>query len=297
MIFVVSMCSYKYSLAKQIEVKITRDISSGDVTNHSTVIWSKSNTDSFMHVKYDTTPNFSNPIISNDTILVTNNADYSGKDKLENLKPDTQYYYQVWFSSLNNKNNTGSTQPITGEFHTAPNSDSQRNTISFVVGGDLGGQRYCQRVNLGYPIFSVMKALSPDFFIFNGDQIYADNECSVNSPDNITGWHNIPGNFLSVAAKNVNWNKSQIRDIYNKHWEYNRSDKNLQDLLTNTSLYSQADDHEVINNYGNWSYWDNATKNRTGFKNLVSAGIHTFFDFSPIDKNKTNPSQIYRHFN
>jgi len=93
-----------------------------------------------------------------------------------------------------------------------------------------------------------------------------------------------------VSAKNVNWTSvNQIRDIYNKHWEYNRADRYLQDLLGNTSLYSQAHDHEVINNYGNWFYWNNATKDRVGFTNLVNTGIQTFFDFSPIDKNKTNP--------
>jgi len=143
-----------------------------------------------------------------------------------------------------------------------------------------------------------MSGMSPDFFIFNGDQIYADSECTVKGPDNVTEWHNIHGNFSNVSAKNVNWtNVNQIRDIYNKHWEYNGADRHLQDLLGNTSLYSQADDHEVINNYGDWSYWNNATKDRVGLKNLVNTSIQTFFDFSTIDKNKTNPQQIYRHFN
>jgi phosphodiesterase/alkaline phosphatase D-like protein len=36
-------------------------IARGDVTNHSAVTWSKSNTDSIMHVKYDINPNFINP--------------------------------------------------------------------------------------------------------------------------------------------------------------------------------------------------------------------------------------------
>lgn len=143
-----------------------------------------------------------------------------------------------------------------------------------------------------------MSGMSPDFFIFNGDQIYADSECTVKGPDNVTGWYNIQGNFSNVSAKNVNWTSvNQIRDIYNKHWEYNRADRYLQDLLGNTSLYSQAHDHEVINNYGNWFYWNNATKDRVGFTNLVNTGIQTFFDFSPIDKNKTNPQQICRYFN
>lgn len=99
--------------------------------------------------------------------------------------------------------------------------------------------------------------------------------------------------------KDVNWsNIGQVQNIYNKHWEYDRSDKHLQNLLSNPSMYSQADDHEVINNYGNWSYWNNVTKDRPDFKNLINSGIHSFSDFSPIDKNNTVQfPDIYRHFN
>ena len=102
--------------------------------------------------------------------------------------------------------------------------------------------------------------------------------------------------------KSVNWtNLSQLQDIYNKHWEYNRSDRHLMSLLQNTSLYSQADDHEVVNDYGgNWSYLSIDTKERIGFPNLIKADIQAFFNFSPIDRsNDTSkePNRIYRSFN
>ena len=143
-----------------------------------------------------------------------------------------------------------------------------------------------------------MQSLSPDFFIFNGDQIYGDNTCSANGPSNVTGWTNLEGNFPSVTDNKVNWsNQTQVQDIYNKHWEYNRADPHLQSLLRNTSMYSQADDHEVVNDYGGkWPYWTGATKNRTGFPNVVKAGIDAFFNFSPIDRNGTEPNRIYRSF-
>ncbi len=44
---------------------------------------------------------------------------------------------------------------------------------------------------------------------------------------------------------------------------------------------------QVTNDYGDqWSYWTDVTKykNRTGFPNVVKAGI-MHFNFSPIDKN------------
>jgi alkaline phosphatase D len=297
---------------------ITDGIASGDVTDNSAIIWSRANAQSLMHVQYDTTASFSYAKPSK-TLLVNKSTDFAGQIKLDSLFPDTLYYYRVWFSlASDNVNTTNSSKgslsllptsdSMIGNFRTAPNhltsssSSTNNRTISFLIGGDLGGQNYCRRDGTGgiqgYPIFSIMQSLSPDFFIFNGDQIYGDNACSANGPANVTGWKNIEGNFQSVTDKKVNWNnQTQLQDIYNKHWEYNRADPNLQNLLHNTSMYSQADDHEVVNDYGGkWSYWTDSTKNRTGFPNVVKAGIDAFFNFSPIDRNKDEPNRIYRSF-
>jgi len=61
-------------------------------------------------------------------------------------------------------------------------------------------------------------------------------------------------------------------------------------------MYSQADDHEVANNYAPSQYYSNLTKNREGFPNLVKAGIREFFNFSPIELNPEEPTRIYRSF-
>jgi alkaline phosphatase D len=266
-----------------------------------------------MHVQYDTTSAFSHP--KSTMVSVNQTTDFAGHVKLDSLSPGTLYYYHVWFSSsssitagFNNKTTTttaplidNANSSVIGTFRTAPDHHLTSNKpVSFVVGGDLGGQSYCRRVGgvVGYPIFSIMRALSPDFFIFNGDQIYGDNTCSAKGPSNVTGWTNMEGNFPSVTDNKVNWtNQTQLQDVYNKHWEYNRADQHLQSLLRNTSMYSQADDHEVVNDYGGkWSYWTNATKGRAGFPNVVKAGINAFFDFSPIDRSKVEPNRIYRSF-
>jgi len=284
---------------------ITDGIASGDVTDNSAVVWSRAKDRALMHVQYDTDQSFSHA--KSKTLLVDKLTDFAGHIKLDSLSPDTIYYYRVWFSSASDSNNNTtkslSTRPdsVIGSFRTAPDHLTSK-PISFVVGGDLGGQNYCRRDGTGgiqgYPIFSIMQSLSPDFFIFNGDQIYGDNACSINGPSNVTGWSNIVGNFPSVIDNKVNWNnQTQLQDVYNKHWEYNRADPHLQGVLRSISMYSQADDHEVVNDYGGkWSYWTNATKNRTGFPNVVKAGINSFFNFSPIDRNKAEPNRIYRSF-
>ena len=166
--------SFNTAQAKQNDITITHGIASGDVTNHSAVIWSKSNTDSIMHTKYDTNPNFINPNISNRIQHVNNSIDYSGVVKLDNLKPNTQYYYQVWFSHPDNKSNNVSQLSIKGLFRTATDSTHQKISLvllSMVIWAD---QNIVKDLILGYTIFSVIRDLSPDFFIFNGDQIYAD---------------------------------------------------------------------------------------------------------------------------
>ena len=42
--------------------RITHGIARGDVTNQSTVIWSRPNAASMMNIKYDTNPDFTNSI-------------------------------------------------------------------------------------------------------------------------------------------------------------------------------------------------------------------------------------------
>ena len=65
-------------------------------------------------------------------------------------------------------------------------------------------------------------------------------------------------------------------------------------------MYSQSDDHEVIDNYGNLFFYEVAKypneRNKSGYSNLVNTRIKYFFEFSPIKKNQENPDQIYRMF-
>jgi alkaline phosphatase D len=281
-------------------LSVTHGIASGDVTDKSVVIWSRANKQAQMHVEYDTDPNFADP---NSYVTSTDNetSDFAAHAKLVDLKSNSTYYYRVWFSNPNDPSEVSA--PMEGKFKTAPGHLSSSKSISFIVGGDLGGQGYCRDVDLGYTIFSVMKESSPvDFFVFNGDQIYADEYCTEeepkNLPEGISKWDNILGDFLGVLDEDIDWtNNTQLRDVFNEHWAYNRADPLLQEFLQNVSMYSMGDDHEVADNYGNWSYFNQATKNRGSFYNLVKAGMDSFFSYSPIDRNQSDPYRIYRSFN
>jgi alkaline phosphatase D len=315
--------------------EISHGIASGDVTDKSAIIWSRVNNQSAqMNVEYDTNANFTDPLIK--TAQANSTTDFTAHAKLDSLKPDTQYYYRVWFtdsvvsddtSSITPSNTDLSTAPYNiaeqaevGTFRTAPSSNMTTNNssaISFIWSGDLGGQSYCRNADeRGYHIFKSMESLKPDFFIANGDMIYADGTCPAHGPvffnntnnQNIT-WTNIPGDFKSIADPSVDWNNlTEVRSIFMDHWKYNRNDTYFKEFLKNTSMYSQWDDHDVINDFGaKWPYWNLFSMNRQGYPNIVKEGRNAFLDYSPMDTGGSNNNtgndddddytHIYRSFN
>ncbi|HZU07987.1 MAG TPA: alkaline phosphatase D family protein [Chloroflexota bacterium] len=272
---------------------LTHGVASGDVTAESAVVWARASGPALLHVEYDTDPLFRQPR-SAPPRPVSEATDYTATVVLQDLAPDTVYYYRAWLARPDVPGPAAVSEPQTGRFRTAPGPTAQR-PVSFVFGGDLGGQRYCRSVDKGYAIFSAMEALAPDFFIALGDMIYADAECPAEGPD---GWRNVPGDFPSVADPAVDWtNLTQLREVYYKHWRYNRADPHLQRFLARTPLYAQWDDHEVINDFGGrWTYWNARTRDRAGYPNLVAAGREAFFHYTPIARQPADPERIYRRF-
>ena len=310
--------------------QITHGIASGDVTDQSAIIWSRVNDQpAKMNVEYDTNANFTNPLSK--TAQANSTTDFTAHAKLDRLKPDTQYYYRVWFtgSDIDNNNNSETSSDLSaipdiadqveiGTFRTAPsaNMTSNSSAISFIWGADLGGQNYCRNANEGgYSIFKSMLSLNADFFIANGDMIYADGACPAQGPifNNSTNnqtitWTNIPGDFKSLADPSVDWNNvTEVRSLFLEHWKYNRNDTYFKEFLRNVSMYSQWDDHEIINDFGSkWPYWNLFSVDREGYPNLVKEGTNAFLYYSPLDSNSNKDNnytvndsnkRIFRSFN
>jgi alkaline phosphatase D len=309
--------------------EITHGIASGDVTDKSAIIWSRvNNQPAQMNVEYDTNANFTDPLSK--TAQANSTTDFTAHAKLDSLQPDTQYYYRVWFtgSELGNDINSSINNDLSatpnaveqveiGTFRTAPSSNMTSNSsaISFIWSADLGGQNYCRNANDGgYSVFKSMQSLDPDFFLANGDMIYADGACPAQGPiffNNTSNqnntWTNIPGDFKSIADPSVDWNNiTEIRSIFLEHWKYNRNDTYFKEFLSNVSMYSQWDDHEIINDFGSkWPYWNLFTIDREGYPNIVSEGRNAFLYYSPLDSGDNNNNytandpekRIYRSFN
>jgi alkaline phosphatase D len=114
-----------------------------------------------------------------------------------------------------------------------------------VVAGDLGGHGYCREETAGYAFFDRMRELHPDFFIANGDLIYADSTCPGDRPG---GGRNLPGDFPSIDDPSVDWDAAGSAGSP-RPLEANRADR-VPDFLLEVPMYSQWDDHEVINDFG-----------------------------------------------
>ncbi len=283
------------------DLTVTSGVMSGDVTNSSAVVWSRTNAPATMQVVYSVNAELeNNSIVEGEAIAET---DFTAKVLLENLEADTTYYYQVTFT-----NGVNSSESARGSFQTALTADKEA-PISFMLLGDIAGQQFCRHVNGGYPIIAAMHELKPDFAIGNGDMIYADSDCPITpnidwSQDKILftprgKWENIEGDFPNVSSENVDWtNLENLREVYWRHYRYNLDDKNYRSFLSEVSMYSQWDDHEVINDFGaSWDYWNKNNQEREGFTNLVTAGRDAFFHYSPIAPNEEEPNRIYRQFN
>ncbi|BAS26695.1 alkaline phosphatase D family protein [Limnochorda pilosa] len=271
--------------------RVTHGVASGDVTSDSAVVWARASGPGTMHVAYDTHPLFLNPRRAAPA-AVSSSTDFTAAVLLQGLRPDTRYYYQVWFED---EDRTG--LPVLGSFETAPAPAASR-PVGFVVGGDVGGQRHCRREGLGYRIFTSIRGLDPDFLIANGDFIYADGDCPAEGPDGPGGWENVPGGFPSIADARVYWTDlARVREVYLDHWRYNRADEHFQRLLQTTPVYAQWDDHEVINDFGApWSSWNAENLDRPGFPNLVTAGRDAFLHWWPIARDPSDRDRIYRAF-
>ena len=268
--------------------KITHGVSSGDVTASSAVIWSRGDQLATMNVRVQpaTASATDARVVS---IAAVQDTDFTARVTLDGLSPDTIYRYDVWFEAEGSRSEHAS-----GLFRTAPAPDQDR-PVSLIWSGDLGGQRYCRQLEGGYRIFKPMAEFRADFFVANGDMIYADNDCPENGIE--PGWRNVAASFPGIADPSVDWmDPAAVRKVFDAHWRYNREDPLFQTFLASTPTYSQWDDHEVINDFGGpWSDYPPQGE-RHGYPNVVAAGLASFFDYHPIERQQDDPDRIYRSY-
>ena len=215
-------------------------------------------------------------------------SDFTGKLLLENLPPAQDIFYRVRFQDLASPTVAG--EPKVGRFRTAPND---RRSVSFVWSGDTAGQGWgIDESRGGMRTYATMLKDRPDFFIHNGDTIYADAPIATEQKmPNGQVWRNVVTEDKSKPAETL----AEFRGNY----KYNLLDKNVLAFNAEIPMFAQWDDHEVTNNWWPGEPLTRAEHQRKKYieKNasLISArAARAFHEYMPLRTTQSEPGRVYR---
>jgi phosphodiesterase/alkaline phosphatase D-like protein len=237
-------------------------VASGEVTSTSAKLWAHSTRSGFGTVAVSTTRSFLRPATFANT-RASASSDNNMQAVVRGLKPGRTYFFRF------NQNQFNS--PV-GTFKTAP-ATNQNKTIRFAWSGDTDAQKAKGQRKPFYNNFEVYKRMRlerNDFNVNMGDTIYSDSEVGAVF---VNGTYQ--GSDVALTRK-AKWAK----------YKQNLALTNLQQLRTTGSVYSQPDDHEWINDYG-----QNETltgRNAAGQvinvpgKPLYRTGVQAFMDYAPV---------------
>ncbi len=236
-------------------------VASGDTTQTSTVLWTRSQTPGTVTFEYSTKADFSS-IAGTKTATVSNPLQPVKVD-VTGLNANTDYFYRATDA-------TGAT--ATGKFSTAAPLNQQTG-LKFGVSGDWRGEL------APYPAISNADDAKLKFFVTLGDTIYAD----VASP----GVKNPNGTEKSQSTTLEDYRAKQS-EVYTSRYGQNT----LADLRASTSILSTIDDHEVTNDFAGGQDLAKSTAAqqalygaKTGLINdspLFENGLQAFQEYNPI---------------
>jgi alkaline phosphatase D len=234
-----------------------------------------------MLVEVATTASFSNARAL-PPIAALPESDFTAKMLLENLPAGQDVFYRVKFRDLSHPDIVG--EAVTGRFRTAP---ADRRDVSFVWGGDVGGQGWGINPDDGGMVsYATMHKHRPDFFIHSGDTIYADGPFSaeVKLADGKI-WKNL---LIPEKAK-----VAETTDEFRAAHKYNLLDDNVRAFNAEVPIFVQWDDHEVTNNWSASKQLSAAYKVRD-IHLLAARASRAFHDMYPLRESLNEPGRVYR---
>jgi alkaline phosphatase D len=211
---------------------ITHGIQSGDVSVDSAVIWARADRPARMLAEIATSDSFKT-IHRAVFVDALPEADFTANALIDGLPAGQDIFYRIRFQDLSSPTIVG--EPMTGRFRTAP---SDRRSISFVWSGDTAGQGWgIDEARGGMRAYATMLRNRPDFFIHNGDTVYADGPIYAEQkmPNGET-WKNLVTEEKSKPAETL----AEFRGNY----KYNLLDRNVLAFNAEVPIFSQWDDHE-----------------------------------------------------
>ncbi|HSF32839.1 MAG TPA: alkaline phosphatase D family protein [Candidatus Tectomicrobia bacterium] len=264
-------------------------VASGDVTGNAAIIWSRTDRPGRMIVEYATTDSFKNPkrVVGPAALVAT---DFTARVDLTDLPPGQEIFYRVMFQDLVDVKSMS--VPVIGHLKTAP---AQPRDITFMWGGDTAGQGW--GINLewgGMRVYEQMRRLHPDFFIHNGDSIYADNPIAAEVKlDDGTIWKNLTTPEKAKVAETL----AEFRGNY----VYNLMDEHIRAFNAEVTQFFQWDDHEVTNNWFPGGVIDERNPRYEQYMvkshDLLAANAkRAFLEYLPLRLDPQDPERIYRAF-
>lgn len=265
---------------------ITHGVQSGDVLPDRAIIWSRTDRPARLWVEWSPEPNFARAVrVPGPNALET--SDYTARLDLPDLPPGQQVFYRVQFEDLANPGKLG--EPMVGRLRTAPVVPGN---IRFVFSGDEAGQGW--GINPawgGYRLYETMRAQNPDFFIHQGDQIYADGPLKAEVKlDDGTVWQNVVAEAKSKVAETL--------AEYRGNFAYNLTDLNKRRFAAEVPFLVQWDDHETHNNWypGESFTGDTRYKQITSASELAANGRRAMFEYNAFRPNVLESERVYRNF-
>ncbi len=228
-------------------------VASGDTTENSTVLWTRSTVLGDVTFEYATDPNFNE--IAGTAISTVSDVNVPVKVLIEDLEPNTEYYYRV-------TNDAG--EQLTGQF-TTPASEGEQSGLRF-------GFINCNNQN-AVPLISMrnIPERNLDFLLNYGDTVYQD-DLVPTLPE------------LPAVATILDDMRAKYGAVFGEYFGLNP----YADARGSTSVYSMIDDHEVINNFsgGGLAANDERFPETVGLINeteLYRNGLQTFAEYAPIN--------------
>jgi alkaline phosphatase D len=215
-------------------------------------------------------------------------SDFTAKALIDGLPAGQEIFYRIRFRDLATPSIVG--EPAVGRFRTAP---SDRRSISFVWSGDTAGQGWgIDESRGGMRTYTTMSKNQPDFFIHNGDNIYADNPMAAEQKmPNGEIWKNLVTVEKSKPAETL--------DEFRGNFKYNLLDKNVLAFNAEVPIFSQWDDHEVYNNWWPGEPLTRAEQQRRHYvaQNgliLAARSSRAFHEYMPMRETQIEPGRVYR---
>jgi phosphodiesterase/alkaline phosphatase D-like protein len=236
-------------------LKLPDGVASGDTTQSSTVLWTRSLTKGTVTFDVSTDPAFGTIV----QILTATDTDplTPVKVQVNGLTPGTQYYYRVTDAG-------GATG--TGTFRTSAPVGAYTG-LDFGVSGDERGEL------APFPSIANAAGKNLDFFAEFGDTIYADFPSpDVNKPQALTA-----------------------QDFLQKHNEmYSTRDglNTFADLRGSTSVLATLDDHELVDNFAGGDTPAALHAFRPAIPDQSGPGVN-FVNDTPVFKNAVNAFEAY----